>query len=679
MLFDNMFCMNTIKEDKMKKYIKELNEEQRKAALQTEGPVLVLAGAGSGKTKTVISRTLHILESEKAKSDNILIMTFTNKAAREMKERAQSMLKNYSMPLFTTFHSWGVRFIKSLSGEVLERYNLNLNFNILDSSEQEKLIDNLKFTVFDKTFAQEFSSSKFLLSLSNIQNNFTRSDSVEHAIEDITKLIEEENFDIYSPDFVTEEYIAQIANLFCMYKEDIRKNNSVDFDDLINLPICIMNDFREIRVNISKKYKYIMVDEFQDTNGSQFRLLELLLSENKQKNICVVGDDSQSIYGWRGAKISYILNFHKHFKECKTINLSKNYRSKMEIVKRANKLLTKSKERHKDKKELVANSKEIGFVKAYQFCNDFEEAGFVARQIKSLIMRGATPGGITILYRSFYVARQIESELIKNRVKYNIHNGKTLLERVFSRAFIAYLKVIHNHKNSLAILMFLEFSGILTKNRASDIYNSLEDQNMYDFLKSESYEKIPRLPRKTKDKLKEFIAELDLFRDMSFESFKNEFINNNILLLLTLEDSKSSSQSKKEKALSNLNLFSILSDILKQYNNLDSLLETLSLEGEVDDSIEDMVNLMTIHASKGLEFNNVFLIGASHGVFPSEKTENIEEERRLFYVAITRAKSSLVITSAKKYGKANNEMPISVFVDNAKIETKDLCKKRKFY
>jgi len=660
----------------MGKYLFELNKEQKEAVLKTEGPLLILAGAGSGKTKTIISRTIHILKTRPVHADNILVMTFTNKAAREMKERGSKLINGGIMPEFTTFHSWGVRFLKSVSDNILFDLEINSKFSIMDSKEQEKIIDNLKYNVFNEEFANEFKSAKFALTLGNLQNNFTRYDSKENALIDINELYSRNLVNIYCPSIsdITPEYLENLADLFYMYKKELRANNSIDFEDLINLPVKILYKYKEIRNAIKNKYKYLMVDEFQDTNGSQYKLLNLML--NEEKNICVVGDDSQSIYGWRGAKISYIINFANDFNNCKVVNLSKNYRSRQSIVEKANGLLKHAVERHSDKKDLISNSEKQGTIKAFRFSTDYEEASFIAKQISSLIRRGSNPGNITILYRSAFLSRLLEAELIKNRVPYNIHNGKTLLSRVIPRAVISYLKALKNKDNSLAFSILFELSGLLTGKRASDFYLSIEEnENMYLYLKNGNYKKQPRISKKLIEKIDSFLIEFDRFYEMNFEDFKESFMTDNFLYKMISIDLESEKESKRIKAMSNLNALSLMCEIISQYKSLDSLLETLLLEGEVDDAVEDKVNLMTIHASKGLEFDCVFLMGAVNGMFPSKNTENLEEERRLFYVAITRAKNSMILTCPDTY-LADDRFTPSQFVEEASIQIKDMRKEK---
>jgi len=674
----------------MKDYILELNKDQREAALTTEGPVLILAGAGSGKTKTIIARTIHILETKPVTHENILVMTFTNKAAREMKERGQKLLGSGKMPDFTTFHSWCVRFIKSINEDLLlNEFNRNRNFTILDQSEQEKMIDNLKFHVFSETYAKEFSSSKFSLTLGNIQNNRVPYNSIEQAYMKISQLYNDNELELYCPYEVNDRYIEQIAELYVLYKQELARNNSFDFEDLINISIDILEKFEDIRNFIQNKYKYIMVDEFQDTNGTQFKLLENIL--NKERNICVVGDDSQSIYGWRGAKIAFILNFHKHFSDCKIVNLSTNYRSRPIIVERANKLLKSSTERHKEKVDLQAHSKQKGLVKAVELCTQEDEAEFIAQNIKAVINKGANPGDIAILYRSAFIAQKIEEQLIMKRIPYKIHNGRSLLERNIAKALIAYLKALKNEENNLAFSMLFELTGLLTKERSSKFYMSIEeDSNFYEFLKNKDYERIPRITKKIKNYMQEFIEEYEDFKKMNYRDFVDLFSKDNMIKRYLEDDVINGSEAKRDKAMSNLNVLNIIFSIMSKYDNLDSLLETLSLEGEEEDIEKESVNLMTIHASKGLEFNIVFCIGAVEGIFPNEnKSDNLEEERRLFYVAITRAKSSLILTCPKQYMlQKDKEYPVSRFVFEANIDIENKAKnckkqgyfsKRKFY
>ena len=657
-----------------KPHLEGLNPAQLKAATTLNAPVLILAGAGSGKTKTIIARTIEILDSGAAKSNEILVATFTNKAAREMLERGRSLLgESVKMPNFTTFHSWGVKFLKWVDPQTLSNLGINANFTIIDQDEQVKILNNIKVQSFPEPIAKAFKAKDFLLTLGNFQNHSCRYDSKVHAIKDISVAAEE--FEVYTPEIVSnpDQYISDLGDLYYRYKKELRRNNSLDFEDLINLSIQVLKSNKEIRDLMHQKYKFIMVDEFQDTNGTQFELIKLLLGKNS--NICVVGDDSQSIYGWRGAKISYIINFAKYFPSCEVVNLSINYRSFHSIITKANKLLTHAIEKHSDKLDLVSHFKDSGSVTAYMVDN---EGAFVSNAIKKALDRGVSPGEFTILYRSAFVIRDIEAHLIKNGIPYNIHNGKALMTRVAARCIIAYLKSLQNDKNSLSISIFLELSGILTQQRLSTFYAALEeDQTLFEYLKSGDYKKQPRITAKIKVEIDGFVEEFEKFKKMSYSEFKRTFNNSNAYkkrLLL-----QSTDQKKEKESESNLNVLSVMGTLINSYDSLDKLLEILALEGEKSDTEEDKVNLMTIHASKGLEFGTVFLLSAAEGVFPSERSD-AEEELRLFYVAVTRARHKMIVTCPHMIGYgAKKPATISRFVQMADIPLKTLEKPRRTF
>lgn len=668
-------------------FLKDLNKEQLKAATSISGPVLILAGAGSGKTKTIISRTALLIASKKANPENILVMTFTNKAAREMKERGIKILSSFNQwsgitPNFTTFHSWGITFIKSLSLETLSSVGLHEKFSIADTSDQCSILNKFKYRVFPENIANNFKADKFLLTLGKIQNKLIPFSNIEETYQLISNLANNEELDLSMFIEENEGLYRSIASLYILYKEELRLNNSVDFDDLINIPIKILELNNNIKSEIHKKYKYIMVDEFQDTNSAQLKLLEAITNSNN--NICVVGDDSQSIYGWRGADISYILNFHKKHKECKNINLSINYRSSKIIVKKANKLLKNAEERHENKAELIAFKEKKGIVQAKFFKNAKEEAKSIASGLNFLISRkGVNPGDIAILFRTAFIIGDLELELVNLGIPYKIHRGKTLLERKVSKAFISYLKLIENENNNIALVNVLLSSKIITEKRASEFSIKAEEENLtlLNYLKSGKYKLFPRLSKPTINKIDSFLDQLEYFIDLSkgdFKTFYTIFCRANYIKevyedIIEKNMTEKVPESRLNEANSNLTILSMISRLGLKYNTLNQLLEIISLEGEEEDCEDTKVNLMTIHASKGLEFEVVFLMGASNGVFPSPKcvtNKQMEEERRLFYVAITRAKHMLRISGASIYFRNNNNSILtpSRFINESKIE-----------
>ena len=657
----------------MKEYLKDLNENQYKAATTLDGPLLLLAGAGSGKTKTIISRTLNLIDNKNVPASKILVMTFTNKAAREMKERGQKIIGDQSMPEFTTFHSWGVRFLKTYGLAYLGQIGLTDSFSIIGTDEQEFILNNIKMDVFKEAEAKKIKINKFLLTLGTIQNNLVRFDSEASAFEDISQIYNDLDLSMFE-DVKVNVSVAQLSEIFVSYKNQLVRSNSVDFEDLINYPIKLISENIELKELMHDQYEFIMVDEFQDTNDSQLALLNNIL--NSRQNICVVGDDSQSIYGWRGADISHILNFHKTYKNCTVVNLSTNYRSSQQIVEKANQLLKHATEKHSNKVNLDAFKKSKGEITSKLFYSAKEEADAIAKSIKRLMLDGET--GFSVLYRTPLVSRALEVSFISYGVPYNIHNGKTLLERKVAQTIISYFKFLQDNSNEIALSLLLINSNIFTNDRSLVMLKESRNsgQTLFDFLKSGNYKIGTKLQKATIIKIEDFLKEVaeltEIINNENYFAFIEEFFTKNVVKnvyekMLEKEDIK---DEKIIEAESNLRVISMIKDLSERYTDLRSFLETISLEGEESDVDTDKVNLMTVHASKGLEFENVYIIGAVEGVFPSERTVKnnaLEEERRLFYVAITRAKHRLFVSGAQQYYGNQAGMQLTRFAKEANI------------
>jgi len=661
-------------------FISELNKQQKIAATTTEGPLLILAGAGTGKTKTMIARTAYIIVEKKAKPEEILITTFTNKAAREMKERGSALLKENDIfitkqPEFTTFHSWGFRFLKSLDQDILNTFSLRPQFNIADESEQIAILSKIRNKVFKKD-EKKLSINNFLLPLGSIQNSLINYYSQKDALAGIITLLDEDP-DLFSDCYTDEidmEFLNRIALLYVEYKRTLRLNNIVDFEDIITLPIQVFNIYPEIKERIRNKYKYIMVDEFQDTNGSQELLLDLIMSDDK--NIAVVGDDSQSIYGWRGAKIEFILNFHNKNENTKVINLKINYRSCTSIIKKANSILKYSKQVHELKEKLKAHTDKEGLVRSKMFKTSEDEAEYVSSTIKQIIKKKGATAGITILYRAAYINRKIETELIFNQIPYKIHRGKALLDRKSAKAIINYMKFLNNNSNSIALSNVLFASGILSMPRASLFLNNAEEggETLYSYIASKGYMEIKGLRSSSKEKLDIFVDEIHKFKmllkTIDFNLFVLEFFKENVVTQKNIDIVEKNlagedvSEASLKDANTSLNIISVVQTLMSRYDSIEDFLEAVSLEGEEEDADESKVNLMTVHASKGLEFKFVFLMGFTQGVFPGQRSD-IEEERRLAYVALTRAKSALFVTGAQRYFPGGPNMIMSQFAEEA--------------
>ena len=678
-------------------FLSELNEQQYEAAVTTEGPLLILAGAGSGKTKTIVARTAFIIAEKKALPNQILVLTFTNKAAKEMQERGLRLLASIGeqitmKPFFSTFHSWGVKFLRQMNAHELFKYGLKDNFIIADEHDQVVILKKLFSKYFSKEELKDFGVkiNNFLLPLGSIQNNFVSYINEEEAFEEIMSMYTKKPTLFQNSIMFTQSeadyIIRKIASIYVDYKAVLRENNFVDFEDLINLPISILDSNEHIRKMFQQQYRYIMVDEFQDTNGSQLKLLNLLLNEDE--NICVVGDDAQSIYGWRGAQIEYILNFHKFYKEVKKVNLKINYRSTQSIVHTANKLLDNAGQKHDFKEKLEAFEKKQGLVRAVFLDTAEEEATKVVNTIKVLLKKGAKPEEITILYRSNYINRFIELELIKNGVAYKIYKGRTLLERKIVQQLITYLKLIYSKEEAS-----IPFARILQTIVSDKTFEKLEQRanelgiSLMQFILSQEFEnpehKDLRILKKIKERLSDFAEELSNFKaivsqeDYDYFEFAESFFKHNILLedsrntLLKYSKGVKISDQKLKEASSNIKLAEILHDLMLRFKSLEDFLENITLEGEQDEQEQGKVNLMTVHASKGLEFDFVFVIGASQGIFPSNKSLEydylLEEERRLAYVAFTRAKKALFISGAAKY-IGDQCMAPSQFITEAGLE-----------
>lgn len=674
------------------KLLSKLNPEQKIVASAFNGPMLVLAGAGTGKTTTIVHRTANILQSQLCNAQNILTLTFTNKAAREMQERGMKILEDNNIlttgaPEFTTFHSWGLKFIKSFDYNVLKEYGVNYKFTILGNSDQISVLNKCFAKILNLEDYKLNKAKDFLLKLSYIQNIMTPYDSIESAYDHMIKYNLQNDQLNELEDYLRNGFVFQddnfdflhlMASIFFHYKRIIRLSNSLDFDDLINLPIRILQDNESVRDSIRSFYKYIMVDEFQDTNGSQLELINLILGNHC--NICVVGDDSQAIYGWRGARIKYILNFHNYYKNTVKFNLTINYRSDINIVNGANTLLSHANEKHEFKKPLSPHSTNLGLIRTKFFKDAYEESKNISGIINQILSKTDTLNGeIAILYRSAFIAREIETELIKNGIKYKIHNGKTLLERKISLDILSYVKYLANSDNEIALTKILESGSVLSDKRIGQFQIEAENngETFIEYIKAGEFN-IKGIGAKIKNNISSFNEEVshfskyDLKDNASYIRFVDDFFNDNLItssLDEKIKNKKGISEDIYEKALRDKGVLDLIKKLMCKYDNIDSFLSEISIEGEAEDKEDGKVNLMTIHASKGLEFDYVFLPGFCQGIIPSAKNMDTEEERRLAFVAITRARKGLFVSGANKYfGGQNENYSLSRFVEEAGLE-----------
>ena len=575
------------------KFLDELNEEQKKAATHIDGALLILAGAGSGKTKTITTRLAYLL-SLGIDPANTLTLTFTNKAASEMRERALALIDTDipHPPLLLTFHKFGLIFLK-LYIHLLNRDN---NFVIIDNDDQKKILKQISTDLPPNFMAKEISKYK---------NSFLSPDEVYALANDTT--------------------YKKLAHIYDKYQKYLLENNLVDFDDLLLLSYKILDENEDLTKDISKKYQYIMVDEYQDTNEIQLLLLKKLCSTHN--NICVVGDDDQSIYGFRGANHKNILEFEKDF-NAEVIKLELNYRSTNQILNAANSLISFNKNRY-DKKLISANGdgKEVRVLSNY---NEIAEAEMIAKEIKNLINNGINPKDIAILYRINALSRSIEDGLRNAGIPYKLVGGMKFYEREEIKDLISYLRLIINIHDDYS------FKRVVNKPRRGigkttiqKLENAKGEKSFIEFIKESDLNFLSKKAAKT---LKEFVSTIEFLSKSSLEELP-ELIEESIKLSKSYKD--------EDKARNIEEFYGLIHE--KSDLSLREFLNELSLESDQDKITDEMINVMTIHASKGLEFDYLYVIGMEEGFFPLNDAD-IEEERRLAYVAITRAKKELTLS-----------------------------------
>jgi len=620
--------------ENLNNYLDLLNNQQREAVLNTNGALLVLAGAGSGKTRVLTYKVLHLLVKKLAFPYEILTVTFTNKAASEMKTRVSSLL-NYPIDRMWlgTFHSLSAKILRSNA----EFVGLKSNFIIIDSDDQIKLIKQICDRESINT--KEKTSKYFASVINNYKNKGVFVESIKS-----NKFNKDEN----------------IAKIYQLYQEELIRLNCVDFGDLI---LHCLKIFKENK-NISKKYqnffKFILVDEYQDINKVQQQWLEFFYQG--QKNICCVGDDDQSIYSWRGADIKNLLNFEKNFSKPKIIRLEENYRSTKNILNCASVLISKNKGRYG--KELWSKNNRGDKISINGFWQTKEESIFVSDQIEKLISFKVSLNEIAILFRVAAHTRSFEDRFINLGLNYKIIGGLRFYERKEIKDVIAYLRLIHNFNDNLALERIINTPkrGI-GKTTLSKIYLIAREKNISMF--EACSEILKESQTKVNIEINEFVIKVQ-----KWQKLKNQ-MNHIDLAQLVLEDSKyiefleiQEKNLKNQESLNRLENLKEFIESLKDFENLEGFLEHVSLVMEnISNTSEESITLMTMHGSKGLEFDNVFLAGWEEGVFPSkrslEETGNVglEEERRLAYVALTRARKKIHITyvNQNRYSYASHD------------------------
>ena len=603
--------------------IENLNKEQKDAVLSTEGPNLIVAGAGSGKTRVLTTRLIHIINKKKAWANQILCVTFTNKAAKEMQNRVMQYIKGKSnaVPWLGTFHSISVKFLRRHA----EALGYKSNFSILDTDDQKKLIRNI--VKGEDLDAKKFSPQLILYHIDQWKNKGF-----------LPKDVKLEK---------SSSIIKSILKVYEIYQNKIKDLNAFDFGDLILFCVKLFEEHKDIREIYQNNFKYILVDEFQDTNFIQNKWLNLLV--NKNQNICCVGDDDQSIYSWRGAEIKNFLEFDKIYKNTKIIKLEENYRSSQNILNVASELISNNEKRLG--KKLNSNQSEGELVNLNCFKNGKDEAINISKILENQISKKYNLNNVAILVRAIFQTREFEERFLKIGLPYRILGGVKFYERAEIKDCIAYLRIVYQNKDDLAFERIVNVPKRSIGDTSFKMISAYAKNNGLSLEKSsKSLIELNKIKPKTKIGLFNFLKLLEKWRNDYFDK-KVDHVK---LLQIILDESGYSLLLKNKKDLENENRLENIKELLnamKEFDNLESFLEHVSLATSIDNDWDgEKVNLMTMHSSKGLEFDTVFLPGWEEGLFPHQKSidekgqKGLEEERRLAYVGITRAKHEVYIS-----------------------------------
>lgn len=613
--------------------INTLNDKQREALLATEGPLLILAGAGSGKTKVVTSKIAYLIEELKVPSWKILAITFTNKAAKEMKDRVANLIdRDISSMWIGTFHSICVRILR----KNIESIGYSSNFTIYDRDDQ---ITVVKEAIAELNLDRDIYKPRAIINdISNIKSD------------GLTPI---EYLDLNKDNF----YKENLGKIYDIYEKKLRSNNALDFDDLLIKTVNILKSEDYTRNFYRDKFQYIFVDEYQDTNKIQYEFVKLIAGENP--NLTVVGDNDQSIYKWRGADINNILNFHKDFPGAKIVKLEQNYRSTQKILDVANKVIENNDSRID--KNLWTARDEGKNVLYKEFPHSNEEEYGVINKIIGLNYKGEEFKNMAILYRTNAQSRGFEEVLIRERIPYKIVGGLKFYDRMEVKDVLAYLRVINNPDDnvSLARIINRPKRGIGDTSLADMLdYADKNNLSLYDVVTN--IDKFDDLNLRARKNIKEFGSILKILKDRSKEFSIGKLFEDVLYESGYALDLKNQNTIESKTRLENIEeLHSNIMEYDREGVELSEYLNTLSLLSDVDKTSEDSgVNLMTMHAAKGLEFGTVFLVGLEEGLFPTsrslESEEEVEEERRLCYVGVTRACDNLFISSSRTrsmYGK----------------------------
>ena len=620
-----------------------LNEKQKEAILYNEGPLLIIAGAGAGKTKTLTTKIAYLIEEKKVSPYNIVAITFTNKAAKEMKDRLYGLIGDLAKKIqVSTFHSFGLKLLR----ENYETLGYDKNFVIMDSEDSLTVVKKI---IKDMGYDPKIYNPRAIRNkISSCKNEMMSPEIYErYAISDYEKVVHE---------------------VYKKYELKLQRNNSVDFDDLLLLPIELFKKNPKVLEKYQDLYQYLLVDEYQDTNEAQYILTKLISAKNRK--ITCVGDDSQSIYSFRGANYKNILNFEKDYKDAKTILLEQNYRSTSTILDAANQVIKNNKQR-KDKNLWTARG--IGEkIKYYRAYNERDEAQYVIRKIKELVNREVEYKDIAVLYRTNAQSRVLEEEMLKENMPYRVIGSFYFYSRKEIKDLIAYLRLIHNSKDNISLLRVINTPkrGIGLKTIENLTRKADEEgTSIYDAI--------------TSGKELDFKNIIEKLKAISEELTLTELIDKVLDASGLKQELESEKTLEAEVRLENLEEFKSITKSFEEREGLISLedfLLEISLISDVEEYKDDpnRISLMTVHSVKGLEYDHVFVVGMEEGIFPHMNSlmENseLEEERRLCYVAITRAKDDLHLVNARRrtlFGKEQIN-PISRFIgeiDKELLET----------
>ncbi len=624
-----------------------LNDMQHEAVITTEGPVLILAGAGSGKTTVLVNRLAYLLSEHKINPYRILAITFTNKAATEMKERITQQIGEVADHMWIgTFHSVCVRILRC----DIERLGYEKDFVIYDTQDAKALIKECmnELDINEKTF----------------------------PVRSLMSQISRAKDDVMSPDVFAKVYkndfrMKIIASVYELYQKKLKKNNALDFDDLIINTIKLLSEHDDLREKWQEKFQYIMVDEYQDTNNAQYMLISILAA--KYRNLCVVGDDDQSIYKFRGANIRNILDFEMEFPDAVTIKLEQNYRSTANILNAANAVISNNVERKG--KNLWTSKGDGNKINIQVVSNEHEEGDFIAKTVSKHVKEGGKYSDFAVLYRINAQSRVIEEMLMRRNIPYRVMAGHRFYDRKEIKDIIAYLRVVYNQGDDISLRRIINEPkrgiGQTTVDKAQKIADEKNISLYKVFANAHNYPELKRASANISlfiNMMNEFIS---LKSTLGITELVERIMSDSGYMLMVKSSSDPDSKTRGE------NLEELLS-VVKEYeyapdveSSLSDFMERVALVSDIDnyDKDQDAVVLMTIHSAKGLEFPVVFLPGMENGLFPGSMTigdqEEMQEERRLCYVAITRARELLYILRAKErmiFGKTVHQ-PQSTFVD----------------